>query len=1159
MEHKYIHRLLQSFLATRTLVPHHVESYEFFIRYQLRSMILELNPIKVVSKHKQILHILQLSHVVILPPTRRTSTGYLQPLYPHEARSLRMTYQADVYVNCRHSEFRLEDGGTYVHTHSHIYQHIYFFSVPCMLKSSVCHLHVDVDRTDRRGTFLINGYDKCIIPQETLKINFPYVSKNQYRVGAKYLFRCQIRSAHPQKIRSTSTSNIYVRNVSNSVPMMFVSVPYINTSIRITTVYILLGITSAEAMCRAISHVECDHGFTRIVNHMVRRMMAMDSSPSTIQEAYDDLATRCCLDVQFSRRKKYINHLFNTEFLPHCGIGTNPEKISYFSIAIRKLLHVFRGSMKPDHVDSYKNKRIHTTGTLLALLTRQLLRSHMKQVNVQIFKMINITASQPLKNHIYIPDVLQGSKITSGLRYAMSTGNWGIQKAMGNQTGICQMINDMNVLSTLSHCRQINTPLNRDGKMPDRRQLELSHLGLLCCAETPEGKSVGFLSNLATLAQIRTPQRRRHMQQLLVRSLGLLSFSSIDPLVHHVGTLFLVIINGKPSGYVLNAIDFVTKFKHYRQWWHLPPMANITYSTVTGHVTIDTDGGDCVRPVLQRSRLQKLEALFRIYGNKPHLLWQRLVIEGVVVYVNKMEEADMTIAMDHQTYCRDQKNKWYDHVEIHPSLTLFGPSVGCIPFSNQNQAPRNIYQSSMCKQAITGIPMNFGYTLKNKLYALNYPQKPLVQTITSHLVGESDRPSGQSVVTAVQILTGNNQEDSIIVSKAAIDRGLFSTTVYETFRSAEKNHGHDQERIEPVPDTCVHRKVGNYKTLGPDGIAEVGTRINQRDVLIGKTSTFSYTEKKNGQFRQIQKQKDKSIQFKRNEPSLVQKVCVHETSNNLKLVAVRTSTLRTPEVGDKLSSRHGQKGVIGMVIPAEDMPFTQDGLKVDIIMNCHSFPSRMTIGHLSETLFGKAAALEGVVADGTPFEGKTLPQVQKILHNNGFHNFGKEVMYSGKTGHRLKHPVYVGITFYQRLKHMVQDKIHARAMGPRQNLTRQPVEGRSRNGGLRVGEMERDSLISHGCSSILLDRLCKQSDAYKTVICKKCGFLAEPKTSNPKTIRNVLHHAPYCRVCKSHEHVTDVEIPYATKLLWQELLACHIHLKFNFYNETQPESVLHSH
>lgn len=1135
----------KSFIRSSTLMSHHIGSYEYYTKFSIPKMIRQCNPIRVISKDHQHVHTIHLMNTRYSGPTKRLPNGYLTPLTPVVAMSERKTYQTDVIVDCMHriykfcpttQAFQIQKCTQYLNVH--------FFSIPTMVNSTMCHHRHKLHQTRTYGTFIINGYQKCLIAQETLKINFPYVTENRHRSGSKYMYRCQVRSAHADKMRSTSTLNIYITNVYSSIPHIMVHIPFLSCEIPLTIIFRLLGVDDCQHIIDLImGSNKLDHAFCRLVHHTIHRMMLhTDLTNMDMTTLCKTIGQRGCAEVNAKKRVSYFQHLLAHEFLPHCGIGNNQQKLFYFSFVVRKLLRVFQNKIPADSSNSYRNKRVQPTGILLGLLTRQLLVKHLKTVNVQLFKLVNITTATSCPQPIFLPDVINGNKITNGIRYAMSTGNWGIQKTMGTQTGVCQVVNSMNILSTLSHLRQVNTPLNRDGKMPDRRQLDLSHLGILCCAETPEGKSVGFLSNLAMLAQIRNHNSSTYVRHVVIHMphVHILADNTI-PYESHV-----IFVNGKPCAYVENQHlqTFIQTYKTYRRSFNVPINSNICYHDMTSHITIDSDGNDCIRPVLCMKHFHHIQNILRQYLTTLHLLWTQLFIHGILEYVNKQEETSIVIAVDLPTYL--QAPTEYTHMEIDAAFTLFGTSAGCIPFSNKNQAPRNIYQSSMCKQATTGLPYNFHEHFANKKCVLNYPQQPLVQTTTSQLVGDARQPSGQAVVTAVQILTGYNQEDAILVNEASLQRGLFSTTIYETFRSIEKNHGSDKERITKIADlsTVIHPKPGSYTHIGDDGIAKIGSTVTCRDVLIQKHIDYSQVSKTDHAYNTSRHLKDKSTVFKRKEPSIVQQVQVSQTKDGLKSVAVRTSTLRTPEIGDKLSSRHGQKGIIGMTIPEVDMPFTQDGTKVDIIINCHSFPSRMTIGHLAETLLGKAAALDGRVMDGTPFRGKTMDEVQDILHKNGFSKFGKEVMYSGTTGKRLTNPVFLGITYYQRLRHMVQDKIHARATGPRQNLIRQPREGRSRNGGLRVGEMERDSLISHGCSSILMDRLCHHSDVFETVVCKTCGFIAD-KASKKKQI-DILHRRPYCFFCKSHDNIVHVKLPYAMKVLWQELMACHIHLKFGF-------------
>ena len=448
----------------------------------------------------------------------------------------------------------------------------------------------------------------------------------------------------------------------------------------------------------------------------------------------------------------------------------------------------------------------------------------------------------------------------------------------------------------------------------------------------------------------------------------------------------------------------------------------------------------------------------------------------------------------------------------------------------------------MGKQAISGEPLGFGQIMETKTHVLNYPQRPAVTTWTSDLVGYDEEPAGQACVVAIMCYTGFNQEDSVILNQSALDRGLFRSTVYRVFRDHEVTHGSDIERFTAHHENVIGKHKANYSKLEPTGILPIGAIVHKNDVVIGKTIEYTVVNKNRDavEFTSRRMTRDRSMISQEDEESIVQSIIMSATKDGLKSVSMKTASTRIPEIGDKLSSRHGQKGIIGMTYRHEDMPFTATGIVPDLIVNCHAIPSRMTIAQLLETHLGKVSCIEGRIADGTAFRKITAEQINE----RALDHFGKEVMFSGKTGERLKEKVFIGIAYYQRLRHMVQDKLHARARGPNQILTRQPIEGRSRKGGFRMGEMERDALICHGASAVITDRLLNNSDKYRTYVCQTCGFFAEPAAPPGIKALNVLHKTPYCRHCKSNDNIHPVVVPYAFKLLTQELAAVHIGLKF---------------
>ena len=470
----------------------------------------------------------------------------------------------------------------------------------------------------------------------------------------------------------------------------------------------------------------------------------------------------------------------------------------------------------------------------------------------------------------------------------------------------------------------------------------------------------------------------------------------------------------------------------------------------------------------------------------------------------------------------------YTHCEIHPS-TIFGILASCIPYPDHNQSPRNTYQSAMGKQAMGMYVTNFDTRMDKTAYVLSYPARPLVDTRLMGMVHLDKIPAGSPVIVAIMTHSGYNQEDSLLFNQGSIDRGLFQATIYHTEKDEDKKINGDEEiRCKPDPSKTKGMKYGNYDKITNNGIIPENTLLENNDVIIAKVVPIK--ENRNDHTKVI-KFEDLSRTYRTNEESYIDKNFVDRNGDGYSFCKVRVRTVRRPVIGDKFSSRHGQKGTIGNIIPECDMPFTASGLKPDIIINPHAIPSRMTIGQLKETLLGKVLVELGLFGDGTSFGDLSIDTIRKELVKLGYESNGNELMYNGLTGQQIETSIFIGPVFYQRLKHMVRDKQHSRSIGPMVNLTRQPAEGRSRDGGLRFGEMERDCMCSHGASRFTRGRLYDASDKYQVNVCKKCGMIA---AYNDKL---KIHT---CRTCDNRVDFSYVEIPYACKLLFQELQTMNI-------------------
>jgi len=468
-------------------------------------------------------------------------------------------------------------------------------------------------------------------------------------------------------------------------------------------------------------------------------------------------------------------------------------------------------------------------------------------------------------------------------------------------------------------------------------------------------------------------------------------------------------------------------------------------------------------------------------------------------------------------------------VEVAP-YTVLGICASLIPYAEHNQSPRNSYEAAMAKQALGVYATNYLLRVDSRSHILEYPQMPLVKTKPMDIIGHDNRPSGQNCVVAVISFEGYNMEDALIFNKASIERGLGRSTFYRIYEAECRQYlgGLKDRFITPEPGIRGYRGEQYYRFLEIDGIVSLESRVAGGDVLIGRTSPPRFLE----EYKEFEVKgptmRDTSVDMRPAETGIVDGIFITETGEGSKLVKVRVRDQRIPELGDKFASRHGQKGVIGMIVPQEDMPFTPEGIVPDIMINPHAIPSRMTIGQFLESMAGKVAAARGKPVDGTPFVNENPEELKQALIDLGFSPSGREVLYNGVTGERFAADIFVGVVYYQKLHHMVADKIHARARGQVQMLTRQPTEGRARGGGLRFGEMERDCLIGHGAAMLLRDRLLEESDKYLLYVCETCGYIA---------FYDIKQRRYVCRLCEDKAQISPVIVSYAFKLLLQELMS----------------------
>jgi len=1172
LSHPYWRDIIKSYFRANGFVKHQIDSYNEFVEVGIQKILNEIGPIEIKtsaeSRGGEATYIIEFGTISIKKPVIREADGTTNILYPQETRNRNLTYHSS--LSCDITVRTIKNGEEVVKVSK---EQLGF--IPIMVRSKFCLLYNKTEKEaaelgeciyDEGGYFIVNGNEKAIIAQERMPNNIVYCFYK--KPPSKIIWQAEIRSQFEYHIKTTST--FYIRIFSKGSRSNYTSTPtftdidgirgqltYIRQDIPIMFIFYALGIVSINEIIDIITNSRIpldnsteDEYFKNILkflrcsfdeaNEIIKEERITEQNPENLtgaelQDFALDYIGRKGSTVHGSRieRIKYAIQIINRELLPHLSnyddifkqeLYLTKTKAHFIGYMINKLYISYLGILKENDRDHIANKRLDLTGNLLSSLFKGIFKRLHKEAKVNLTKSIEANNSFDLMNNI------KSKSITNDLKYALSTGNWGRQTGgTPPKTGVAQQLNRLTFSSSLSHLRRLNTPLNREGKQAKPRQLHNTHWGYLCPAETPEGQGCGLLRNLAITCHISIGSIKSHtvLTKFLIKYAEDQFIETREMITDE--TMYKVFLDG---AWLLSVNEklvlfLVEKLKKFRRKLMISFDTSICLDKESKELNIFTCSGRCCRPLLVIENLSLLTEQTR------NSSWNDLLSKGIIEYIDVAEEEEIMIAMNIQKITENPNV--YSHLEIHPSVIL-GICASIIPFPDHNQSPRNIYQSAMGKQAMGIYASNFNERFDTLAHVLHYPQKPLVTTTIMKYMRFKELPAGINAIVAIGCYKGYNQEDSIIVNKAALDRGLFRSTFFRTYVDQEKEIvrvGGLMEQFE-IPNRNETKGIqhGNYGKLGPDGIIEPGSRTIENDVIIGKTTPIATSKQEISQMKKFKK-RDVSTSMRPNEVGVVDKVLLTTNSDGYKYTKVKMRSIRIPEVGDKFASRHGQKGTVGMIYRQEDMPFTAEGIVPDIIINPHAIPSRMTIGHLIECLLGKVCVLAGREGDSTPFTGIQVSEISETLEQFGFKGDGTEVLYNGESGEPLPARIFIGPTYYQRLKHMVQDKEHSRSTGPVTKLTRQPLEGRSREGGLRFGEMERDALISHGATNMLKDRLFYNSDPYRIHVCKLCGTICQADLDKQRFL---------CKCIKGGNttEVAQVFIPYACKLFFQELMAMSI-------------------
>ena len=1061
-------------------------------------------------------------------------------IFPNEARIRNLTYESVISLDIQTYERSWDNGEKKENSKRQEAMSLHkakIGKIPIMVRSKFCSLsgkndpaRVDVKECvfDEGGYFIIKGGEKVLVAQERMANNFVYVFKKREPSNV-FSWQAEIRSNLDSSNRPASQFSVKISGKNDKMGQVIrARIPYIKKDIPIMIVFRALGFVADRDILDHILFDDKDTSMLELLRPSLEEAFEIHDQDS----ALDFIGRRGASEsVLKAKRVQYAGEILQREMLPHVSTvaGNESKKAFFIGYMVHRLGNCALGRANEDDRDHYGKKRLDMAGALFAGLFRQLFRKFAKDTQNNLKQAIDSGKGEKINMSLAIKDKI----ITHGLSYALSTGNWGTNKSgQVQKTGVSQVLNRLTFVSSLSHLRRLNTPLQKTGKLTKPRQLHNTHWGMVCPAETPEGQACGLVKNLSLMAYVSVGTSAQVVWQTL-EGIGSENLSEVHP--HSIPGKTKIFVNGSWVGITNDPDTVMRTLKLKRRKCVLSKEISIVNDYVNKEIKIYTDSGRAQRPlfIVENNQL-KIKRSDIINMNDQKMTFDDAVKRGLIEYLDVEEEESSMIAMriddlqDNKTYCST-----YTHCEIHPSMIL-GVCASIIPFPDHNQSPRNVYQSAMGKQAIGIYCSNFNMRMDTLAYVLFYPQKPLVTTRSMEFLHFKDLPAGINSIVAIMCYTGYNQEDSIIMNQNSIERGLFRSAFFRTYQTQE-NQGNRKEEIIEVPnkETCSGLRHGLYSKLDVDGIISPATRVSGDDIIIGKTNKIEKVDMKTSK-----KKKDISIAMRSSENGIVDQVMIITDYDGYKMVKLKCRSIRIPQIGDKFASRHGQKGTIGMTYKQEDLPFTIEGISPDIIVNPHAIPSRMTIGHLIECLASKVASIRGDEGDATPFQDVTVDAISNDLHLLGYQKHGNETVYNGFTGRKMNMMIFFGPTYYQRLKHMVDDKIFSRGRGPVQILTRQPTEGRARSGGLRFGEMERDCMISHGAARFLKERLMDVSDRYRVHVCENCGLIAQAN----------LQAGNYtCKLCPQSK-ICQVYIPYACKLLFQELMAMHIAPKMVTYD-----------
>ena len=1131
-------KLLPAFLSARGLVKQHIDSYNYLVTRDIYQIVMAQSNRRLTSDVDPKWYA-EYENVTIGAPSYMDGMSPKE-LTPQICRIRDMTYAAPIYVDVvyyRETEIVRKKG-------------IKIGYIPVMLRSKICCLfnksHAEMATLgecplDPGGYFIVKGTERVLLMQEQLSNNRIIVE-----MDANHLVQAVVTSSTADNksrtvvcFRKQGREGLFVKHSTfgDLVPLLAVlkamgleSDQEIVQMIGMDTPHTLDGITLCLQDCHSLGIFTQMQALEYLANKLKQRPVfykstasASDSQDAKLGEVVDILVRQLLSNIPVQNSGKLLDF---------------SQKSRFLCLMARRCFDATMDHKLLDDRDYYGNKRLELAGQLIGLLFEDLFKNFNQDIKSKMDKSLTrylqqrSNATSSTRRVEPYPDafaVVADNLITHGMQRAISSGNWNIKRFRIDRTGVSQVLSRFSYIAALGAMTRVKSQFEKSRKLAGPRALQPSQWGMLCPSDTPEGEQCGLVKHLCLMTHVTTPEDDGTLRKVCfvngVEDAGILSGDQL----HNSTTVYL---NGALLGVHRDPVRFVSDMRKLRRTGRLGEFISVYQHEALKAIFIASDGGRLCRPLIVVengvSRLDPAVHLGQLVSGR--MKFTDFLSQGIIEWIDVNEENDSLIAFRESNITTETT-----HLEIEP-LTLLGAVAGLIPYPHHNQSPRNTYQCAMGKQAMGAIAQNQFIRTDTLLLTLVYPQKPMCKSRTIDLIGWENLPAGHNASVAVMSYSGYDIEDAIVMNKASLDRGFGRCGYFKrNSTQLESRAGLIEQVRGPVVELGrsqggLNRSRGanagmvrKYASVDKDGLPRVGDYIHDGSILINKVSpivsdTSSHTVTASSWV-------ESSVRYKNPVPSFIDRVIWTQDESQVMSLKVITRQTRRPELGDKFSSRHGQKGVVGLIVPQQDMPFSETGWCPDLIMNPHGFPSRMTVGKMLELLSGKGGVLEGKQAYGTVFGGTPRDDICKQLIKHGFNPSGKDLLYSGVTGVPLECYIFSGPIYYQKLKHMVVDKIHARSTGPRQGLTRQPTEGRARDGGLRLGEMERDCLVAYGASNLLLERLMLSSDVFSAPVCQKCGLIVQ---------------TGWCSACKSARGVVTLRLPYACKLLFQELLGMNV-------------------